>query len=58
MGESQNQVNGFIFSTNEDFSRAKEEQEVIDHFKTKVDLSNPNDALKLYNRFIEKNIYS
>lgn len=57
MGESQNQVNGFIFSTNEDFSRAKEEQEVIDHFKTKVDLSNPNDALKLYNRFIEKNTF-
>ncbi|MBU5332646.1 hypothetical protein KQI61_10575 [Anaerocolumna aminovalerica] len=57
MGESQNQVNGFIFNNNEDFSRAKEEQEVIDHFKTKVDLSDPNDTLKLYNRFIEKNTF-
>jgi hypothetical protein len=57
MGESQNQVNGFIFNTNEDFNRAKEEQEVIEHFKEKVDLSNPNDVLKLYNRFIEKNTF-
>ncbi len=57
MGESQNQVNGFIFNTNEDFSRAKEEQEAIDHFKGKIDLSNPNDVLKLYNRLIEKNTF-
>lgn len=57
MEESQNQVNGFIFNTNEDFSRAKEEQEAIDHFKAKIDLSNSNDALKLYNRFIEKNTF-
>lgn len=57
MEESQNQVNGFIFSTNEDFRRAKEEQEAIDHFKAKIDLTNANDTLKLYNRFIEKNTF-
>lgn len=57
MGDSHNQVNGFMFNANEDFNRAKEEQEAIDHFKAKIDLTNTNEALKLYNRFIEKNTF-
>ncbi|MDF2609258.1 MAG: hypothetical protein K0R92_732 [Lachnospiraceae bacterium] len=47
-------VNGFLFYTNKDYNDARQEQEAIDHFKSKLNLSNPQEALKLYNKILDK----
>lgn len=54
MGETSLSVNGFLFSNNKEYNDAKQEKGAIEHFKNKLDLSNPREALKLYNKILEK----
>jgi hypothetical protein len=50
-------VNGFLFSSNKDYTQAKEEFEAIEYLKTNTDLSKPRTILKLYNKLIENNTF-
>jgi hypothetical protein len=54
MKEKELVVNGFLFNSNRDYNDARQEQEAIDHFKSKLNLANPQEALKLYNKILDK----
>lgn len=50
-------VNGFLFSTNKEYTQAVEEFEATEYIKANTDLSNPRTVLKLYNKFIENRTF-
>lgn len=50
-------VGGFLFSTNKDYTDAKEEQETVSYLKENTDLENPKTVLKLYNKLTENRTF-
>ncbi len=50
-------INGFKFSSEEEYNIAYEDYEAISFFMEKADLSDPDSIYKLYNRLIERNTF-
>jgi len=50
-------IGGFLFSTNKEYSDAKQEQETIEYLKANSDLSKPKTVLKLYSKLTENRTF-
>lgn len=56
--EKQGNINNFVFESREDYENAKDEWEVIQKMAGSVDLTQPKNALKVYNKFVNDKKFS
>jgi hypothetical protein len=48
---------GFVFSSEEEFERAKKEAEGTKYMKAKTDIASPQVVLQIYNRMVQKQLF-
>ena len=57
MAENERMINGFTFTTTEEYLQAKKELAGIAYVKENNDMSNDQTVLALYNKFIQKDVF-
>ncbi len=56
--ENQGNINNFVFESREDYENAKEEWQFIQKTAGNIDLTQPKNALKVYNKFVADKRFS
>ena len=57
MAENERMINGFTFTTTEEYLQAKKELAGIAYVKENNDMSNDQTVLALYNKFVQKDVF-